>query len=116
METWPEVAQKSLLGKYMGFQPLEIFMSCFEKTGIKKKKSRVCARSCPPLATRRAVPARLLCMALPGKNVGVAAILLQDLPTQGANLCHLHCKQTLSLEPPGKPMCFAFESWCKRRI
>ena len=51
---------------------------------------------------------RLLCLwDSPGKNTGVGchALLQGIFPTQGLNLCLLHCRQILlTAEPPGKPL------------
>ena len=61
------------------------------------------------LRPRGLQPARLLCpWDSPGKNTGVGChFLLQGIfPTQGLNPCLLRCRQILSTEPPGKPLCF----------
>ena len=53
-------------------------------------------------------PPRLLCLwDSPGKNTGEGchALLQGIVPTQGLNLCLLHCRRILlTAEPPGKPL------------
>ena len=48
-----------------------------------------------------------LSMDFPGKNTGVVChFLFQGIfPTQGFNLCLLHCRRIIT-EPPGKPMVY----------
>lgn len=65
-----------LFGEYYGFSLLGIFMSCFEKTGVKKSCVSLLGRV-RLFATPWAVPAKLLCAwALPGKNAGVSCRFL----------------------------------------
>src|SRR5574337_1228739 len=55
----------------------------------------------------RQQPTRLLCpWDFPGNSTGVDChFLLQGIfPTQGSNPGLLHCRQTLTSEPPGKPL------------
>ena len=64
------------------------------------------AQSCRLFITPWTVPTRLLCpWDFPGKNNGLDChFLFQSIfPTQGSNLCLLHCWLILYTEPPGKP-------------
>ena len=58
-----------------------------------------------PLRLHGLQPARLLCPenSLGNTGVGRHSLLQGIFPTQGSNLSLLHCRQTLSSEPPGKP-------------
>ena len=76
-----------------------------------KKESEV-AQSCPTLQPHGLQPTRLLCpWNFPGTSTGVGChFLLQGIfLTQGSNPGPLlHCRQTPSSEPPGKPRA----GWC----